>query len=43
MALGGVATGSMKAYDVATEHGNIKYKGFKPNLLACVWTAKQIK
>jgi hypothetical protein len=30
MALGGVATGNMKAYEVATAVGIIKYKGFTP-------------
>lgn len=29
MALGGVATGSMKAKEAAITQGNIKYKGFK--------------
>lgn len=35
MAFGGVATGSMKAYDVATAVGIIKYKGFTPIPSAC--------
>lgn len=34
MALGGVATGSIKAKEAAITQGNIRYKGFKLSLRA---------